>query len=57
MGMLKEGEEVGYQSCFLDSEAPSGWTLAEDLEEEGQEVEEGQQMEGVVDGGSERVRG
>jgi hypothetical protein len=31
MGMLKEGEVVA-PSCFLDSEAPSGWSAAEDLE-------------------------
>lgn len=32
MGMLRDGEVVG-ESCFLDSEAPNGWTMAEDLEE------------------------
>ncbi|KAH6626618.1 hypothetical protein B0J18DRAFT_144583 [Chaetomium sp. MPI-SDFR-AT-0129] len=32
MGMLHDGEVVG-ESCFLDSEAPNGWTLAEDLDE------------------------
>ncbi|KAK4238271.1 hypothetical protein C8A03DRAFT_43965 [Achaetomium macrosporum] len=31
MGMLKQGEAVD-PSCFLDSESPSGWALAEDLE-------------------------
>jgi hypothetical protein len=35
MGMLRDGEVVE-QSCFLDSEAPSGWTGAEDLEMEGE---------------------
>lgn len=33
MGMLKQGEVVD-PSCFLDSEAPSGWALAEDVEGE-----------------------
>jgi hypothetical protein len=29
LGMLGEGEA---RSCFLDSEAPSGWAAVEDLE-------------------------
>lgn len=34
MGMLKQGEVVagGRPSCFLDSEAPSGWSPVEDFE-------------------------
>ncbi|KAG7289240.1 hypothetical protein NEMBOFW57_005605 [Staphylotrichum longicolle] len=33
MGILKGGEAaVEQQNCFLDSEGPSGWTVAEDLE-------------------------
>jgi hypothetical protein len=33
MGMLRDGEVVGASGCFLDSEGPSGWREAEDLEE------------------------
>ncbi|KAH6641192.1 hypothetical protein F5144DRAFT_642046 [Chaetomium tenue] len=36
MGMLGEGEVAGAGGCFLDSEGPSGWKEAEDLEEGGQ---------------------
>ncbi|KAK4246717.1 hypothetical protein C7999DRAFT_41873 [Corynascus novoguineensis] len=32
--LLREGEVVG-TSCFLDSEAPSGWKMAEDVEVDG----------------------
>lgn len=39
MGMLREGEVVGAGGCFLDSEGPSGWRQAEDLEEEGGQPE------------------
>ncbi|KAK4152019.1 hypothetical protein C8A00DRAFT_35335 [Chaetomidium leptoderma] len=40
MGMLKNGEAVVGQSCFLDSEGPSGWTVVEDLSMGGDLLEE-----------------
>lgn len=62
MGMLKRGEAaMEQQNCFLDSEGPSGWTVAEDLDVDadvdgcGQGSEQGEAgMKVNVDGGDDR---